>query len=250
MSTSKSFIWDEESRDLLLFDYLEGNLSEDKTAMLQQALAADPALQAELNSWQAGVVTAAFYPTGQLEEELLKIPQASPGLTYSGLAWSLVLLLLLSLLPSADHPLLLQSGQEEKQPQQQVQDGQQQPLPEVVAPAREAAGTLAEASRSSNASLPLQAQSPAPLQPEIARVEELPLLEPLSPEEEQVRLLVPKLQPLPAMEQPRQIAPKQISRQQARQIRKMKEKALQQRQANEFIKGNRPYVVPLEQKNF
>lgn len=41
-----------------------------------------------------------------------------------------------------------------------------------------------------------------------------------------------------------------ITRKQQRQIAKMKERALQRRRANEFLKGNIPYVVPLDNRNF
>ncbi|EMR03096.1 anti-sigma factor [Cesiribacter andamanensis] len=254
MSTASSFIWDEESRDLLLFDYLEGNLPEEKAAMLEQALAADPALQAALSSWQASVVAEPYYPTGQLEAALLKIPQASPGLSYSGLAWSVVLLLLLSLMPAAHYPLQLPPAHAEQQAQDLAKDSLHQPpqkLQEAAPPLSDAASPIEQAAASSIGSRqPLQAASPLLQSPVVPLAEQLPVLDKQAPAEVQVQRVLPPLYPLPAKAQPRQIAPKQISRQQARQIRHMKEKALRQKQANEFMKGNRPYVVPLDTKNF
>ncbi len=41
-----------------------------------------------------------------------------------------------------------------------------------------------------------------------------------------------------------------LSRRQGRTIMRMKEKARQQRQADQFLKGNVPYVVPLNSENF
>jgi hypothetical protein len=43
---------------------------------------------------------------------------------------------------------------------------------------------------------------------------------------------------------------KTLTRQQRRAVARMKRRAVQQREANEFLKGNVPYVVPLNSNNF
>jgi hypothetical protein len=43
---------------------------------------------------------------------------------------------------------------------------------------------------------------------------------------------------------------KTLTRQQRRAIARMKRRALEQRKANEFLKGNIPYVVPLNPNSF
>jgi hypothetical protein len=43
---------------------------------------------------------------------------------------------------------------------------------------------------------------------------------------------------------------KTFTRQQRGAIARMKRRAIQQRKANEFLKGNVPYVVPLNPNNF
>lgn len=49
---------------------------------------------------------------------------------------------------------------------------------------------------------------------------------------------------------PKKAKENNISRRQQRMIEKKKGKALQERQAREFMKGNVPYVVPLNSQNF
>ena len=86
---------DGESWDLLLFDYLEGNLTEARAQELEMALATDPALRAELESWKESFVVQEFYPTGALEEQLLQV--VPKPFSFSGPAAGFMLVLLTSL---------------------------------------------------------------------------------------------------------------------------------------------------------
>ncbi|MBD0256375.1 MAG: hypothetical protein ICV83_11710, partial [Cytophagales bacterium] len=58
----------------------------------------------------------------------------------------------------------------------------------------------------------------------------------------------------PAWKQPvkrvKVLAPRTLTRQQQRAIARMKRRAIQRRKANEFLKGNVPYVVPLNPNSF
>ena len=103
MKQQSSYNEDGESRDLLLFEYLEGNLTEEKARALEEALLTDPELRAELECWKESYVVQDFYATGQLEEQLLKGHNKS--FSFSGPTAGFVLVLITSLfsfLPIAD----------------------------------------------------------------------------------------------------------------------------------------------------
>ncbi|WP_224997561.1 hypothetical protein [Cesiribacter sp. SM1] len=250
MKEPTTYEMNEESRDLLLFDYLEGNLTEERAAMLKKALSTDHQLQAELELWKDSFVVQEFYATDVLEDKLLrKVKKPFP---VTGPAAGFLLLLVASLLS------FIPAGEDEH-----VTYFIKRPLPE--SPLTEAAPADEKALEAEvNAGAPaipsnLALQRPAEQQivvvaPPVAvsdRLAALPHTLGGMPETKDsfLKTAVPAV--MESRESPARLHPtKEYSRKKERQIRRMKEKALQQKKANEFIKGNRPYVVPLDTQNF
>ena len=84
----------EQATDRLLFQYLEGELTDAQIRTLEARLAADPALRGELELWRAAFVTPDACDTSALENRLLKepAPPAGPSVVRWGvglvLAWA------------------------------------------------------------------------------------------------------------------------------------------------------------------
>ena len=250
MNEPATYEMNEESRNLLLFNYLEGDLTEERAAMLEKALSTDQELQAELDLWKESFVVQDFYATDALEQQLLQ--KVKKPFSFSGSAAGFLFLLMASLLS------FITAGEEEHVPRFINRPLSVPPVIEAVPTGDKALG---EKSREDK--LAIQAIT-APLQPEeqqaillvqpIAitdRIEALPYIPVGKPESSSFSPVIN----LPAVftnkgKSARQHSIRDYSRKKERQIRRMKEKALQQRKANEFIKGNRPYVVPLDTQNF
>ena len=249
MKQQSSYEMDGESRDLLLFNYLEGNLTEEKALALEAALAADPALIAELESWKESFVVQDFYNTAALEAQLLK--PKSPAFSLSGPAAGFLLVFvssLFSFLSVNEMPseALLPKAESLSFPAMAVETPAENPEVEkqeskAESAPRAAAIVLAKALASEEGDAVVSNDAAAEL-PEVASI--FPL-ESASASAEYIQTVDIK-----RVRQKKALEPKIVSRKEQRRIRKMKEKAQQQKMANEFIKGNRPYVVPLDTKNF
>jgi len=71
----------EEHIDNMLFNYLEGNLSDDKAQQVEREITSDPLIEGELNLWKQSFVHADFYNTTTIEPQLLQSP-GSFGFTF------------------------------------------------------------------------------------------------------------------------------------------------------------------------
>ncbi|MCU0355324.1 MAG: hypothetical protein MUD08_16550 [Cytophagales bacterium] len=245
----------ENSLDLLLFGYVEGNLPADELRSLEARLETDASLREELALWEESVVTADYPDTSRLEKSLLK-PAAPAWMRLSLNAW--VCLLVTTVLLLRPNRLATETAAPISEtlaeaPVFAISHKTAPPMrePEVAAGnqwVRRVAGkpqakrfrqnlpktTVEIAAQPDTASrLPFAA-----IEPVVAA--KLPKTAPPPPVALEVRQ--PKIRKVPVA--------KTLTRQERRQIRRLKEKALQQRQANEFMKGNVPYVVPLKSDNF
>ncbi len=256
----------EQAADKLLFQYLEGELTDEQTSTLEARLAADPALRSELELWQAAYVTPEAYDTTALEGCLLKEPAPSLGASFSRWVPDLLLVAALFLaipLLKAPAPTTTDSHLHRPPAAQQaerfsgrtsaakqpanISDRAPQPVraqqDPVAADHAVPAGRLPHSEQSEK-----EEAAPSPAAPMMA-------VDPLEP--------VATLQAVPALEgaglgpawkQPvkkvKVSAPRTLTRQQRRAIARMKRRAIQQRKANEFLKGNIPYVVPLDPNSF
>ncbi|MBD0258699.1 MAG: hypothetical protein ICV83_23530, partial [Cytophagales bacterium] len=102
----------EQATDKLLFQYLEGELTDEQIGTLEARLAADPALRSELELWQAAYVTPEAYDTAALEARLLQEPVPPTGAFFSRWLPGLVLVAILFL----SAPLLTEQLPAHKEP--------------------------------------------------------------------------------------------------------------------------------------
>ena len=260
MKGSTNYLPQEES-DRLLFDYLEGGLSPAEEEMLEERLLSDSLLQEDLESWKESYVTQDFSPTEALEKKILA---NTPGrFTYfrMGAAALLVLSLFIS--------LFYFFGFEEAAVERLVQE-----LKKVVAtepvPIEEPVDKIAGNNQKSAPDQPRQtvvaevqerssfAKAVPEKKPEKKELAAPAFIQEALPEPEKL-LAKLEMAPIPPLERQVKMAKVKIqadraifsiSKKEQRKVNRMKRKNQEKRMAREFIKGNRPYVVPLNTQNF
>lgn len=254
---------EQEKLDLLLFEYLEEELLKEEAEALESRLAEDPVLQEELESWEGAYVKQEFYDTAMLEERLLS-PALRPETFSFSISLNAIVLAVLttllsfvlitdesreevSMLPALREPVSLnEKGEDVKEEPEQVLTMEEQGTEKrrFAAKDRHDATTIWEEPKVKNTYT---------LQPEGQRIswEELPKIESLAYTLE-VRSLEKTVASVKVNKVKIATSKKahHISRRQQRMIDRKKAKALQERQAREFMKGNVPYVVPLNTQNF
>jgi hypothetical protein len=237
-----------DENELLFFNYLEGNLSQEEAKELESTLLTDVSLQTELFYWRESFVEADNYDTTSLELTLLK-PEAL-SIRSIGPLQAIIAALLASLLslvpvplavksPNMFHTYTISSLLPEKTEQQVILPGlnentlvkqhiKQMPITEDI-PART---SLTYATPQQIVVTPLP----------VLKLQALP-----KNETNKLALLAKKEI---KMHWKKKSAVRTLSGKERRQIARMKERALQRRRANEFLKGRVPYVVPLNTNNF
>jgi hypothetical protein len=256
----------EQATDKLLFQYLEGELTDEQTRTLEAWLAADPALRSELELWQAAFVTPDAQDTTALEARLLKEPVPPAGM--NGFRWVPGLVLVAALFltsfltmfllcerslmgekrlhlpPAAENaaPAPATSG---IKPRVRTPDRAPQPVI-VAAPERVISGNKTFSPNREDrppVAVPVLAAAPMPVvvpQKPVITLQAIPA-------PEGVGLGYAKEQPVKKVKVP---VVRTLTRQQQRAVSRLKRRAIQQRKANEFLKGNVPYVVPLNPNSF
>jgi hypothetical protein len=252
----------EQATDRLLFQYLEGELTDEQTSTLEARLTADPALRGELELWRAAFVQPEDYDTAALERSLLKEPAPPAGT--SEVRWMLGLVLVAILFLSA--PLLTERAPTGKAPRRlppaagkakgrpgakpAVNAPGRAPQPVPAAPDHAVAERTVPADRSPRVRRTGQAEAPAPTPPAsmaaVDRLEPVATLQ-LVPVPEGLGNGYVEEQPVRKVKVP---TIRTLTRKQQRAIARMKRKAIEQRKASEFLKGNVPYVVPLNPNSF
>jgi hypothetical protein len=239
----KPVLDDADENDLLLFNYLEGNLSAEEEKALESTLLTDVSLQAELSYWQETYIEPDSYGTNGLEAKLL-LPQQTP-VQSTGSFQVIIATLLASLLSLVPVPLAFKSqDQLHSYPlssilpaeSKQVAQPDSRKSIDVLRPVKKET-IIAEHSKKFEVGKPIL-------------IDALPALslQPLSQNETgDLVLLAEKEIKVYWKKKP---ATRILSGKERRNIARMKEKALQRRMANEFLKGRVPYVVPLNTNNF
>jgi hypothetical protein len=236
----------EHSRDWLLFQYVEGELDDAQVRQMETQLAADEALREELTLWEEAFVEDETYDTYALEARLRIADTSSWVYFRTGIGMLVVWLMASFSFPTAtqfhkQHVTIPATAEKIVKPSLPATTNPA-PIPLVTdLPARKTNGNILRIhpKDESKDTQPLRVYAPA-----------LPLLEP------SVQLKPDSTEPatyhwqVKTVNRVAKTQPKKLTRQEQRQQMRMKEKARQQRQANEFMKGNVPYVVPLNSTNF
>ena len=62
--------YSEEDIDIMLFDYLEGNLPEDEIKLIESQIASDPLIKEELTLWESSYIHEDFFDTSVVESSI------------------------------------------------------------------------------------------------------------------------------------------------------------------------------------
>jgi hypothetical protein len=246
---------DEGITERLLFEYLEGELSPERAKAVEERLAADPALRSELELWQASFVEPDFYDTQALEEGLVKEPIKPYGT--SGYYWMAGLVMLVA-------AFLLAPLDTEKEPvtvrvrvavgaagngvvlEQIVTKNRPDPIvPEIRELPRVSRRKTSPGRGVSEMRFSQNELSSTFIRAEIRPMEPILIVEKASAPADWPAGRV-KVQ----VKMKNVASHRTLSRKQQRAIARMKKRARQQREANRFLKGNIPYVVPLNSNDF
>lgn len=250
-----------EELDLLFFEYLEEELPAAEAEALEQRLAQNPALQNELESWKGSYISQEFYDTERLEEKLLAAtpsPLKFSFRTFLNVLLPVLLTVFLSFMLIKDVgsgrqvlSLPERSGAASKPEPVQVRVSQEKPLvapfpetnvlPDVSPTLKKEETVKTEITSAAFRSEEQQGRMQSSQLPVISRlaIDLNPLTEGVGLEWEVKKVKIPK-----------RARDHNISRRQQRKIQRKKNKALQKRRARGFMKGNVPYVVPLNTQNF
>ena len=237
----------EQDPDLRIFDYLEGNLPPSLTSQLESQATYDDSLEEELNSWKATFIEQEFHNTELLEQKLHQIPSViNKNVTTNFYFPSIAILtIMLSFTPlsferynnvASEHVVTLESKDIGKSEKQNLSPDLSNFAPII---------DIKEVADRATIMSPIDKHTE-----ENREFSEISPLEPLKEAESNhsvyintkiafVKEPVEKSNSVPKNEAPKR------SKKMRRAIEKFKEKALQERRAMEFIKGNKPYVVPL-----
>jgi hypothetical protein len=239
---------DENSLDLLLFRYAEGDLGADQARELEARLASDAALRDELSFWKESFVEPDVYDTTHLESGMLVPVEPRWTGSYFG-TWVFVLTLMVSLFRPVPVEMETRTALilapvitpvETDIVTESRNSGEPTTLSRIthipVTPRKKPMPEVTEVERNVNESII------SSLIPEIKS-------RPLEVKEAIARLSLTGVRVQKVKHKPVAGA-RTLTRRQQRKILKMKEKARQQRQADQFLKGNVPYVVPLNSENF
>ncbi|QHT67951.1 hypothetical protein GXP67_15540 [Rhodocytophaga rosea] len=237
-----------DENELLLFNYLEGNLSQEETKELESRLLTDVSLQTELSYWRESFVEADSYDTTSLELTLLK-PEALP-IRRLGSLQAIIAALLASLLSLVAVPLAVKSPYmfHTYTVSSLLPEKTQQP---VTSPGLNENTPVKQHIKQ----MPLIQAIPARTNltyatPQQIVVTPLPVLKLRALPKNEINELALLAQKEIKMQWKKKPAARTLSGKERRQIARMKERALQQRKASEFSKGQVPYVVPLNTNNF
>lgn len=236
----------EHSRDWLLFQYVEGELGDAQVRQLETQLASDEALREELTLWEEAFVEDETYDTHTLEARL-RIADTSSWIYFrTGIG-----MLVVWLMASFSFPTAMQSQKQHVTIPATVEKTVKPSLSATTNPAPIQPLTDWPARKTNRNILRIHPKDDAKdTQPLRGHTSVLPLLEP------SVQLKPDSTDPatyhwqVKTVNRVAKTQSKKLTRQEQRQNLRMKEKACQQRQANEFMKGNEPYVVPLNSTNF
>lgn len=231
---------EKDVREMMLFDYLEGSLSEREVAALEAELLIDPDLKDELNEWQNSYINAEIFDTSKLETQI--IDATSSG--YNILSY-LNLLLVVGFMFLSGH---------------KIQNGLKA---EATKPFYASINTL-EAKNTSYRNMTncniIPSVNPKHMvdtnlqfPQEVTKNQILAIESMVYRPLEGVTIVSVGIGSLKTRYKPKsqkkKMTRKQV-RKQEREIARIKRKAVEKRQAYEFMKGNTPYVVPLDLNNF
>lgn len=244
----------EQDMDFLLFEYLEGDLKEEASFDLEERLAFDETLQEEIKLWENTYIGQDFYNTEALEKKiLLKIPYENKNTTAFYMIGIVLLTSFLSLIPfkveEANHVTNQPAPFEEKVEIGKKSSFSQKPAEHI----EETIINTTEKSSTNNSLKELQILEGRSSNEKISNLtpfdfEDLNIVLDLRMHDALIKPLVIESQQNQAKTEnksEKNHSSFRISRKHQREIERAKEKASQKTREQKFLRGNKPYVVPL-----
>ena len=232
--------WSDRNMDRVMFDYLEGELSGEERHQLEVEALHNDVLREELELWQSSYVDSEFYDTSLLEGSLVSIPKITPFSSFTFYLNS-ILIIAISFISSTKVQL----------------------EPEMLTVRNTFTATRIEAKIPELKPGEFVPVSPTTLNgiPETYSSND-PAFD-LSFDREEIDFEIMEMHPMvwsdlqmnpegkveiKALKVPVKLREK--DRKKLRQIERMKGRAERERRAAEFMRGNIPYVVPIDTQNF
>lgn len=230
----------EESIDLMIFDYLEGNMTMEEQLDFEANAAVDALLKEELEIWQSTYIASEIPDTGVLENSLIHKPSPFASFTFY---LNTILIVAVS---------FISNTQIERE--FDVVHGLEIPSIELV---KKSPNYGAELEGMLISVMHKVVSKPVALSEEFEDLSLMRKSEPLSSLHMQLvnfeeYLLNPMLEVEISKIKNSDIPEEQkkTDRKHFRYINRMRNKAARQRRAYEFMKGDVPYVVPIDTRNF
>lgn len=230
----------EENMDLMIFEYLEGNMSMEEQYDFEAQAAVDELLKEELELWKSTYITSEIPDTGVLENALIQKPSPFTSFTFY---LNTILIVAISFISNT-------------QIEKEIDVVHRIEIPSIELVKKVPANFKEENGRF------IPAIHKIDMEDKTAFEE----IEELSQPKNKVFLTYLKTRSLYFDEywmDPNEHVEiskvkhvkifkdqKKTDRKQLRHLRKMRNKAARQRRAHEFMKGDVPYVIPIDTKNF
>lgn len=237
----------EDIQEIRVFDYLEGNLSPEETAMFENDLLHDSNLNDELNDWKQTYVPDEDFDTTLLEATIIdSIPRSYSILKYL----NIFLLISFSFITGYQ---IYSAKKSKVEPSHQVMI--QNHLPSKLNSKTITSNEVLKLSAPLQLPLLIEDENSNPILDQQSEDEFVLVLEYMNAKKhelfnsEGLISLQINTRPYKAARKKYIMSQAEI-RQRARQSRRYKRKEIERRQALEFQKGNRPYVVPLDMNRF
>ena len=234
--------YSDENIDVMLFDYLEGNLSEEESVRVESQIASDPLIKQELNIWKQSYVESEDYTTSILESQLLHSPGSFSFTLFLNSILVVCLTIISSTNPKPDPFSISQSHTKNSE----VMKGEKLQslfsyhsigIPVISLKSLSEVQTMESNELMSNVKI---SHHPALQLPEMSM---------LTPARNETLIILPKTMVV-EQEQEGELCTIKELRKKEKAIRKMHKKAERERMAFEFMKGDIPYVVPVNPNNF
>lgn len=234
----------EEQIDKMLFNYLEGNFSDEKALQVEREIASDPLIREELNLWKSSYIHDDFYGTSVIENSLLQKHHPFNPIT---LFLNSILVIGIAFISgtSTKTDLFSMPSSPIIQPIEIIAIVPKSTMAKINSKPEVKIHVLKSNSKiePENDGLLSHLITQDNKQEHIPSIEKLPIdLNKYAINPHQF-IIEPKLDP-PTK------AIKKIDRKTLRAYRKLKRKAERNRMASKFIKGDIPYVVPVNTNNF
>lgn len=234
----------EENIDMTLFNYLEGNYSEERALQIEKEIASDPLIQEELSLWKSSYIQSEWHDTSAMEATLIQRPIPSFNFT---LFLNSILVICLTFFSSTNTPLdrpVRQNHQlftadtlKAKAPVFLITNDLDWPDTEI----KNYAPLFEKSSMNEIGSFQETIQ--------VVSSVSLPALDQICPRFTNFSIAAPQSIVERKITESTPITKKMV-RETSQAYRKMINKSQKESAAREFIKGNIPYVVPIDTRNF